>query len=195
MRVWTIQPQKVYDQLRLDGVVHVDFSLSPYGKWEEFRRSYGWMIEQMKSQIGLPPTGVTYPYWAWHTLGWEHKRPDLRRIEFRNCSDLTVCIELELPESQVLLSDDEKWHYVLNDWYLGDATSIAEFEAEDKWLESLSEKELRTQKLKSWNKVFNVDPVHDEWQGQGRDVQATFWELRLSDVIAVRHFQWPSLKK
>jgi len=196
MKIWTIQPLEIYEQLKTDGVMHTDFSLSPYHEYENFRRSYSWMIDQMKQRVGLPPTGVTYPFWAWHTLGWEHKRPDLRCIEFRNCSDPTVCIELELPDSQVLLSDEENWHYALNDWYLDDTcTSLDEMDVLNTWLDLLPEKELRTQKLQSWNKIFNVAPIHDDWLRQGREIQATFWELRLENIVAVRHFQWPLLKE
>ena len=39
---------------------------------------------------------------------------DLRRTEFRVIED-SIMYEVELPSSDVLLSDFDNWHYVLND--------------------------------------------------------------------------------
>lgn len=105
-----------------------------------------------------------------------------------------MCLELELPDSQVLLSDQENWHAVLNQWYMGDATNEAEMAAEWAWLDALAAEEALTMKQKSWTKIFDVTPFEDEWQRRGCYVQATFWELRLADVRAVRRFHWPPLR-
>ena len=45
-------------------------------------------------------------------------------------------------------------------------------------------------KQKSWEKIFDVfPPFKNEWKNQGKYIQATFWELRLDQVVAVRHFK------
>lgn len=149
----------------------------------------------MTQRIGPAPAGVKVPFWAWHTVDWKHRKVDLRTTLFRNYPDPTVCLELEVPDDQVLLSDFENWHFVLNNWYLGDARSDKELDAEDAWLDSLSESRRQERKRQSWTKIFDVAPFEDEWQRRGMFVQATFWELKLADVVGVRYFHWPPLKK
>lgn len=72
----------------------------------------------MRKRISEPPTGVTYPIWAWHTLEWQHKKPDLRRMEFHSYKEKYVCIETEISADKVLLRDEMDWHFVLNDSYM-----------------------------------------------------------------------------
>lgn len=194
MRVWTVQPAELYEQLKKQGVIHTNIELSEYADWDRFRSAYDWLVVQMIKRIGIPPRGVTYPFWAWHTLDWKHQKPDLRSIEFRGCSVPSVCLELEIPDNQLLLSDEESWHFILHRSYLGDATSDAEYDAEMAWFEALPAEKRKLVRDESWQKVFNVEPLDDGWQSWGQYIQATFWELRLADVRDVRHFCWPELK-
>jgi hypothetical protein len=99
-----------------------------------------------------------------------------------------VCLELELPDHEVLLSDEENWHIVLNNCFYSKADNEADDENEWEWLHSLSPEKQEAEKRKSWEKVFGIEPLNSGWSVQGRFVQATFWELRLSDVVSVRHF-------
>ncbi|WP_125705668.1 DUF3841 domain-containing protein [Lacticaseibacillus daqingensis] len=194
MRLWTIQPEPLYDQLRQEGVIYAEFARSPYADWDDFHQAYDWLVAQMRMRVGAPPAGVTYLIWAWHTLNWQHKKPDLRAAEFRNYSDPSVCLELELPDSQVLLSDQENWHAVLNQWYVGDAKNEAVMTAEDAWLDARSVEEALALKQRSWTRIFCVTPFDDAWQRRGCYVQATFWALRLADVRTVRRFHWSPLR-
>ncbi|KRO29462.1 hypothetical protein DY78_GL000006 [Lactiplantibacillus fabifermentans DSM 21115] len=124
-------------QLKEQGVIHTNIELSEYADWDMFRSAYDWLVVQMVKRIGTPPSGVAYPFWAWHTMDWKHKKPDLRSMEFRGYSVPCVCLELEIPDNQVLLNDEENWNTILNRGYLGDATSDAEFDAEMAWFDTL----------------------------------------------------------
>lgn len=194
MRLWTIQPQIVYEILQSQGVFHCNPKLSDCITQFGFTPYYDWLIQQMRQRIGSPPPGVTHPIWAWHTMDWKHQKPDLRRIEFRNYPGPQVCIELEIPDQDVLLSDEERWHIVLNNGYYGDAKTEAEMDTEDAWFESLPQDEQEQLKKKSWEKIFNVNPPYeDSWERRGCYIQATFWELRMEQVVSVRHFKgWQS---
>lgn len=190
MRLWTIQPKELYERLKTDKVVHCDSALSEHIAEWGFGPAYDWLAVQMKRRVGQPPEGVIYPIWAWHTLDWKHRKPDLRCTEFRAYRGDQVCLELEIADKMVLLSDEELWHYVLNDWYYGDCTNEREMEKEDAWFDSLSPEKQTTVKVKSWEKIFNVSPPYESaWEYRGRYVQATFWELRLDQVVAVRNFK------
>jgi len=189
MRLWTIQPKVLFDKLQAEKVIRCDSEKSPLVTECGFGPSYDWMAEQMIRRVGPPPEGVKYPIWAWHTLGWKHAKPDLRRSEFRGYNEPQVCMELEIPDHDVLLSNEDMWHIVLNDGYYGNAANEQEYDAEEAWFDSLSPVEQEHVRRKSWEKIFDVSPAREnDWDSHGKYVQATFWELRLGYVKAVRHF-------
>jgi hypothetical protein len=178
------------EKLKTEKVLHYDPAFSELVTEWGFAPSYDWLAEQMIRRVGLPPEGVKYPFWAWHTLEWKNQKPDLRRMEFRGYIGDQVCLELAVPDTSVLLSDEEAWHDVLNDRYYGNSTNEQEFEAECEWFESLPPGEQDRVKRKSWEEIFNVSPpFENDWDWRGKYIQATFWELRLDQIIAIRHFK------
>lgn len=190
MRLWTIQPKKLYEKLKTEKVLHCDPVLSELVTECGFGPAYDWLAEQMKIRVGQPPEGVTYPFWAWHTIEWQHRKPDLRRTEFRAYKGDQVCLELEIPDNMVLLSNEDLWHIVLNDGYYGDCVNEQEMEKEDAWFDSLTLEEQTAIKMKSWEKIFNVSPPYESaWECRGKYVQATFWEMKLDQVVAIRNFK------
>ena len=190
MRLWTIQPETLYELLETEKVIQCNPLKSELITEFGYSVAYDWMAEQMRLRIGNPPNGVKYPIWAWYALNWKHQRPDLRRAEFRGFDEDQVCIELEIPDSDVLLSDEETWHTILNDGHYGNSTNEADYDAEYEWFENLPQDEKKRVKEKSWEKIFEVSPPLDtEWDRRGMFIQATFWELRLEQVINVRHFK------
>lgn len=189
MRLWTIQPKALYEKLQSEKVLHCVPEQSELITAFGFGPAYNWMAEQMCKCIGQPPQGVQYPIWAWHTVEWKHAKPDLRRSEFRSYKTPQVCLEVEISDEDVLLSNEDMWPIVLNDGYYGDACSDEEYEAEGKWFDSLPAQEQTAVKRQSWKKIFDVFPAREtSWDCHGKYVQATFWELRLEQVKAVRHF-------
>ena len=146
------------------------------------------MVAQMEERIGMRPKGVAYPVWAWHTFGWKHKKPDLRDCYFSNHYGVHACIEVDVPDAAVLLSDEENWHYVLNDWFFSAAQSEKEYNRDEAEYDSLPENEQRKAREKSWERIFDVEPIDTEWHRQGCYVQAVFWELTLSQVKKVTWF-------
>jgi hypothetical protein len=184
----TVQDKAAYDDLRATGVLRCNEKLAEWLEDDEFRRSYGWLVEQMKRRIGDPPDGVTYPIWAWHTLSGKPAKVDLRRTEFNNYHGENYILTVEIPNEQVLLSDEENWHYVLNNWYLSEDNNEAEHEQTERWFNSLSPSEQLEVKRKSWKRIFDVTPFENEWRRRGSFVQATFWELRIEQVISAKRF-------
>jgi hypothetical protein len=144
--------------------------------------AYDWMAEQLRKRIGEPPAGVYYPVWAWHSLSGRHERPDLRRTEFRHYSGGPVCLGIEVPEAQVLLSDEEAWHIVLNDGYNCPGEDI---DAEYEWFDALPEEERRRVKIQSWERIFDVIAR----KNPAPFIQGVFWQLHLDQVREVRSFK------
>ena len=80
---------------------------------DHYERPYKWMIAQMLDR-GIDTQGHP-PFWAWQSYGAPGKRVDLR--VYRLDKPL-LRLTLEVPDDLVLISDEEDWHAVLNNWYL-----------------------------------------------------------------------------
>ena len=186
MILWTSQEEAVYNKLLKTGVYRCDFNLS---SMRDCRKQYDWLVRQMKQRIGPPPEQVTYPVWAIYQQSDKHRKPDLRRerCEFGCDGERFACIEIEIPDRDVLLSDFDAWCIILSDFLISDT------EQEDRCLEAqyeaLSPSEKRRMKEKNWERVFNLSPLNNGWARRGYEIQATFWELRLEQVRDVRFFR------
>lgn len=190
MRLWTIQPVEVWEELNKKGYFICNPAKADYISDKEwnFKESYDWLVEQMEYRIGRRPNGVSYPIWAWHTRDWQHKKPDLRNVGLGNKGEKSVCIEVEIPDNQVVLTDYDTWHFVLNNWYFDDSYSEEEWEKLHAKYDRLNRDNREKIKIQSWQKIFDVSPFQNEWCQRGRYIQATFWVLYLKDVKDVKFF-------
>lgn len=181
----------MFKKLKIQNTIHCDSEKSVFLNDWNFSSSYDWMAEQMKRRIGNPPVGVKYPIWAWHSFDGKHQKPDLRRMEFRTYKGDQVCLELEIPDKNVLLSDEVMWNMILNGFYIANCEDEKDIDAEERWFDMLPKKQQKMVKEKSWEKIFDVfERNHDcSWNSQGLYIQATFWELCLENVVNVRYFK------
>jgi len=187
MTLWTIQPFTLYEKLLARGVLHCDPESEGFWGFEDenFRAAYDWLARQMKARVGPPPEGVQYPFWAWALIDGVSKKPDLRRMEFRGYVGENVVLELEIPNANILLSDEVNWHYVLNNLYLHNLHGDDEaWEDADAWFDSLPTDKQESVRRKSWERIFDKQDADNDWIF----VQATFWELRVEQVKSVRRF-------
>ena len=189
MRLWTVQPVEVWDILQKQGYFICNPEKSDYISTDwGFKEPYDWLVNQMELRIGKRPHRVQYPIWAWHTRNWQHKKPDLRTIGLGKKGEKSVCIEIEIPDNQVLLSDYNAWHYVLNKWWFDDSLSEEDWEKKHEWFDSLPYTIQNKIREKSWERIFNITPFKNDWVSNGRYIQATFWILYLKDVKNIRYF-------
>ncbi len=188
MRLVTIQDKAAYDELCATGVLRCKAELAEWLSEDSFKAAYDWLVKQMKKRIGEPPNGVRYPIWAWHSLDNRTTKVDLRRSEFNNYSGEHYILTIDVPGEQVLLSDEENWHFVLNNWFLSGAKSEKDFDKAEAWFDSLPPDERQQVKEKSWEGIFDITPLENDFHRQGCFVQATFWELCREQVISERMF-------
>jgi hypothetical protein len=188
MRLVTIQDKAAYDDLCATGILRCKDELAEWLHEDSFCAAYGWLAEQMKQRIGAPPQGVSYPIWAWYLLDGKPARIDLRKTEFNNYCGEHCALTIDVPDEQVLLSDEENWHFVLNNSYFSGATNEADYNASVSWFDALPANEQCEEKRKSWSRIFEIPPFENDWHRQGCYVQATFWELRKEQVITARRF-------
>ena len=117
MRLWTFQSIQAINELNEQGKLVV--------KWERYKhsaleRAYRWMRTQMVAK-GIEMHGNA-PIWTWHSCQAYKKAPTL---DDARCllSDFEIesgiqTIELECPESIVLLSSYAAWNNILDQFLL-----------------------------------------------------------------------------
>ena len=170
MKLWTIQPVNVISKIALNGSYHAEKEYIEWLEEENFRRSYHWLVDQMKERIESYPD-IDYPIWAWC------KKPDFRRSGLATKGQYCYCLELEIPEEKMVLTNFDSWHYVLNNWFLSDDTE------EQNIYDNLSPEQQEEAKLKSWQKIFvSKDQIPAE------EIQATFWQTTEKDIKDMRTF-------
>jgi hypothetical protein len=152
---------------------------------------YHWMAEQMERRLPRKPANAgKFPVWAWHTHGGKHP-PDLRCAGLGTKGERTVMLTIQLPATQVLLSDHEEWHIVLNN---GPCT-----DTEPEWeqwnaFEKVWPAERYTAAMRiSWEKIFDPGrPCAPEWRGNPERsydyIQACLWVVEQSMVRSERWF-------
>lgn len=186
MKLWTIQPVEVYEQIKADGKYIFDYEKSANAK--DFAREYKWLEKEMADR------GISKSFcddgmvWAWHTYAGKRHKPDLRQGGYNKRGTKAVCMEIEIPDNKALLSDLDAWHYVLNNWYIGNSQNDEEWEREQAWLASLLPEDRQSYIEKSWQKIFDITPIISEWKINGQYVQATFYDLFLENIKKVQYF-------
>lgn len=191
MKLWTIQPKEIYDYTMKNGIFITDIEKSYW--YQDLKDAYNWYIKKMIEKISKPDN-VILPIWAWYRWNGKEKKPDLRYNRFKETGDneLYALITLEVPDSEVLLSEYDNWHCVLNNSYLDtESNNEKEWDRIHDWLESLDNCEYERNIVESWDKIFNVELIKDptNWRNNGFDVQATFWILKKEYIKDVQFFR------
>lgn len=180
---------------RLSDCLYPDDEVFPHG-CSQFIAAYDFMKEHMRvSGCEQTPPSET-PLWAWHATDGRVGKPDLRTSMFRRmsttCGEPMVLLHLEVPDDKVCLSDFQKWHYVLNGWYL---ETEDELEAVclcaqnpgappyyycghvEQWLDEKHNASI-TEKRRSWLRIFDPSEFGDF-------VQGCFWRLEKDYILRV----------
>ncbi len=176
MRLWSIQSKIAYDIMLQTGSLRADEEHLLFEG--DLKESYIWMADQMKKRLGQPPEGVKFPVWAWYQWEGRRKRPDMR-THGRSWGDKgveIVLLTLEVPDDQVLLSDFDYWHVVLND---GDLVFSFDYDAE--YPEDV--------KRKSWEQIFDYTCSFVGEPEHVLSTQATMWEIRKEWILRTEHFK------
>lgn len=177
MKLWSIQPLNVTVSSQ-DAVCYSmpDFvELDGTDPGQSMQTAYSWMVLQMQARLPVVKE-AQWPWWAWVVPEWPCKdgSPNLRY--YREDKEVYL-LELEIPESHVLMSDYILWHQILN---RGEIT--------------LYEGEEITIARSTWSRVFDVTAEGEftlcadpSWVGcsTDRSIQACFWELRPEYIVSV----------
>lgn len=190
-RIWVVRTVRALEELLSAGRLR---GRSEY-VWKEHLAPYTWMTRQMAERRGAPPAEDTFPVWAWYQYdGVRRRRPDLRSSAHIERGARGVRIELEVEESEMLLSDFDTWHHVLLHSYLPVseedderfAAAAEPFERKGK----LYPRPLRREVRKSWELIFDLD-FEDPYVASPKDeksIQACLWEIRAEQIVSVDCF-------
>ena len=186
MILWTIQPKKVLDLIQREGVYHCDEDKAGINDFSP--EQYEWLASQMRKRLGPPPEGVNYPVWAYQRWRSERVKPDIRSLRWYwgHRGEKLCRLEIDIPDSQVLLSDFDAWGVMLNFGLLSDT------EDEDnelyKLYDALPPDAQKAMRCENWERVFDITPLDNDWVNRGEIVQATFWELRKENIRKITIF-------
>lgn len=177
MLVYTQQPFSVWQQVYLTGVYypmpgHESLMKNIDNNW---KLAYNWMTNQLASQVSKPKK-ATLPIWWW----------PITKNYFPKCDPSNVTILAEIPKTELLASNFELWHFVLNRFYLHSNQN----ETEDEWnqtenqFDSLPAKKQHQLMLQSWQHIFDLKECHDY-----HDIQLVSWNIQSKHVFRVLNYQ------
>ncbi|ANF97660.1 DUF3841 domain-containing protein [Paenibacillus bovis] len=168
-KYWTIQSLSAWEQAQQTGFLegHIDHISYP--------EAYHWMMDQMTER--LPFYDGSYPVWVWK------EKPDLLQLNHFTGREQCVCLTLSLHPLNVLLSDFQEWHSVLNNTF--NAVDHIEWEEFRTGCSTLT-------KEQSWLRIFDLDRLKHE---EDRRLQGVTGRVRLQQVLKAEYLVEPSLAK
>jgi hypothetical protein len=189
MRLWTVQPLVVWEQLEQLCLLSVDETrLSTLGYVPD---SYRWLVQQLKQR--LPEYPGTLPWWAYC------EKPDLRWVRHRRpAGQREVRLELEPRPRTFLTFPRWAWDMV----YCGQYLSFARRE-HDEWVGAMRRavpdedewplpEPWQEQMEASWLRLFHPNLPPRSWDDEAftksESREAVLGVLRREDVRQVTHF-------
>lgn len=191
MKLWTIQNEDFFEKLNKQKIITTG--------QQPIEENFKWAYDWLKAKMAID----TYPIWAWYQWEGKQKRRDLRSGGFAKRGTKMVQLHIEIDDDQILLSDFDLFHYVLNYWYLPlDDADDSQFEklCADKNISfddlqnfkkaSPDLDRLRQIIINSWDRIFDLTKEDEYIYGTNdqKSIQATFSELSIDQVFKVEHF-------
>jgi len=151
--LWTIYPEDFFEKSQKRGYIKAD------GRYidHDYKDKYDWMVDKML-EMGITNKRA-FPVWAWYKYDGKRKKPDLRCSGHLPRGTKGVCVEFEACDSEVLLSNFDHWHSVLNNWYL------CKNDEEDAYFEKYPQLLTETVVRKSWDRIFDLNFGSEELWG------------------------------
>ena len=190
LKLWTIQTVEFYEHL----LKHKRITVAQQFINPDFKDAYDWMVKKMNQMLGSNHTDI-YPIWAWYQYqSIFRKKPRLTDEALLPKGTNGVRLLIIKPKNEVVLSDFDLWHYVLNKWFINtggpeDIETERQLNHYQKDFEQLPDY-LKQKVIKSWDLIFDIDlKIKDlTFPKYKKSIQATFWELHLDEVKKVDFF-------
>jgi hypothetical protein len=173
--LYTVRNQKEIDLLFKNNV------LKPNNKhikkfhqdWPFFLDSYRWINKKCKES--LTNYNQEFPLWAWV------KRPNANSVKCEYNGEPFYIIKFKISKDNCLISDFERWHFVLNDIYLPkNLNTISNYMNHASFFSKNGSLKDQEKVLKSWDRVFQLD--------SNKLQQACFAFLSLNDILEIKRY-------
>lgn len=185
MRLWTRQHVSVWEEIKKE---HRYFAKKEHIQLKNdtisdyYLELYHWYIKRAE-KIVPRENKDQYPIWA--STAYENRL---------HVAEDTYLLELEVPEDQAVITDFDKWGYVVNYWYV--PKNKGDEKAHNEELKKLGIGDesaivmghkgnfyplLRDKILKSWDRIFEIES-HERVM-----TQATLWEIKEAWVMKVEN--------
>lgn len=173
MKVYSVQRIEAYKQMCEVGYLEGNKKFV----WEPFSKPYKWMMSQMKSRIPNYNED-SYPIWVWK------RRVNRNEKSLFKKGTRGVILTLVIPDEQILWSDFDSWHMILNN------SPVVDNESE--WEEYLKDKENYPVE-ETWMKIFDFDYLKNgdkEWHGEFNEdwIQGVTPRITMEQVKKVTRF-------
>jgi len=158
---------------------YIEFKMEEFADY--YKRLYSWYVYRAERIVPRPDPSVKYPIWV--SLDKDTQLPLVEG---------TVALELEVDEDLLVVTDSEKWGYVMNFFYLPlDYEDLDRHNAEllrygigNETALTLEDKGrfypiIKRKIEKSWERLFEDYAISNIYQ-------ATLWEIRREWVVGIR---------
>lgn len=173
-RMFTAQADRVMETLARDGIYYVKKRYI-HQKYQEtawiFREAYDFFILHASEMIDKPLEAES-PVWLFEDPVWAMPDPGTCRLQ------------LEIPETELVLFDRRKWNRILNLSYVGTEKEEQEFDARMKRQGVMDASDvflkpyypqLKAEIKKSWKRLFEDFREEDM---ERKDIQGAVWRLK-----------------
>ena len=180
MRLVTYQTVEAVEHLLKTGSLFIDKDslefTSPYlfKENERFKVLYDYICKNMQDLAGKSDE-IIYPLWGWYTVNGRRNIPKTNDHFYKGMYRL----EIEIDRKDVLLTDFDKYCYLLNSSYL------PKDEKEKEWYQTNMFQISEKQREESYQFLFKIFHLHDGYTYFSflkRNVQATFWVLKKEQI-------------
>lgn len=182
---WTIVPSEISEAILSGDQIYSDLTLAePY-----YVEAYAWM-KGIMADCGLhkPQDGVT-PWWCWIQYGGGSVKPRNHVLRSGDC----VMLELRIPASDLLLSDFDLWHSVLNccPAFLSEAEDddfyhrLEAFGPNSK--DSPYPEPFMSEVQSSWYRIFDlgIEAEYATYSLEKKGIQGVFWAMKPEYVVGI----------
>ncbi|AOY78149.1 DUF3841 domain-containing protein [Clostridium formicaceticum] len=184
VKLWTRQHKQVLKELEENGIYHAkkEYITEKMDDISEYYlKLYDWYVKEAEKIVPRPDEIIKYPIWL-STSSETMLQP----------TEDTIVLELEVPREYVVITDFERWGYVVNYWYVPldkedekkHNEELKRYGIRDESALYMSHKGnfyplLRNKIIKSWNRIF------DSNLPTSGITQATLWEIKKEWIVNI----------
>lgn len=189
----TVQPKEVGKKIEKGEIVYPNDKEIVKYHTDDFDdgllKAYHWMIQKMIQNDIKGDGNSLFPFWGWKKYAGKDisdlNKKDKKELDYESEKD--CLITLLVNPKDILLSEFDSWNIVINDQYLNTGSSDAEYDKNDQWFDNLDPEDQYIEKIKSWDKIFNIELFNNDYIGYGDYIQGTFWKLDPTNVISIEY--------